>query len=77
MEHEQELEKFKKEQLTFDLEVQKFKLLKSAWNLETSRLCFDVASNLRLLPKFNENDVDIFFSLFERVADSRNWHDEE
>lgn len=33
--------------------------------------------NLRLLPKFNENDVETFFCLFEHVADLRCWPDEE
>uniref|UniRef100_A0A8C5CMY1 Gypsy retrotransposon integrase-like protein 1 n=1 Tax=Gadus morhua TaxID=8049 RepID=A0A8C5CMY1_GADMO len=35
--------------------------------------CFDVLGNLRLLPKFNERDPESFFSLFERVAESRKW----
>lgn len=30
----------------------------------------DVVGNLRLLPKFNEKDPDVFFSLFERIARS-------
>lgn len=34
---------------------------------------FDLGSDLRLVPKFNENDPDTFFLLFERVADSRGW----
>lgn len=33
---------------------------------------FDVAANL---PLFNERDPDTFFTLFERVADARNWPD--
>lgn len=36
---------------------------------------FDVLGNLRLLPKFSERDPESFFSLFERVADARNWPD--
>lgn len=34
---------------------------------------FDIFSNLRLLPKFNEKDPDSFFSLFERIAEARKW----
>ena len=34
---------------------------------------FDVLGNLRLLPKFSERDRESFFSLFERVANVRNW----
>lgn len=36
---------------------------------------FEVASNLRLVPQFSERDPDTFFSLFERVAESREWSD--
>ena len=35
----------------------------------------DVLGNLRLVPKFSEKDPESFFSLFERVADVRNWPD--
>lgn len=38
----------------------------------------DMVSNLRLLPKFNEEDPDVFsFSLFERVAEAGKWSDSE
>uniref|UniRef100_A0A3B4TE40 Gypsy retrotransposon integrase-like protein 1 n=1 Tax=Seriola dumerili TaxID=41447 RepID=A0A3B4TE40_SERDU len=40
-----------------------------------SSKCFDVLGNLRLLPKFCEKDPETFFSLFERVAESRKWPD--
>lgn len=36
---------------------------------------FDVAKNLHLLPKFDEADPDTYFTLFERIADSRAWSD--
>lgn len=32
---------------------------------------------MRLVPKFNEKDPDIFFVLFERLAEARNWSDAE
>ncbi|KAL2087830.1 hypothetical protein ACEWY4_016658 [Coilia grayii] len=32
---------------------------------------------LKLLPRFNEKDPDVFFSLFETVADDRCWDDTE
>lgn len=38
---------------------------------------FDVGGSLRLVPQFNERDPDIFFSLFERVAENRGWSDSE
>ena len=75
--------KYKKEQIKLDLELQKLALIRagkmsaSALNEELVSSRFDVASNLLLLPKFNENDIDTFFCLFERVADSRGWPDED
>ena len=35
----------------------------------------DIATSLRLLPHFNEKDVDNFFVLFERVADTQDMPD--
>lgn len=35
----------------------------------------DITKNIRLLPKFDEADVDTFFNLFERVADLYSWED--
>lgn len=32
---------------------------------------------MKLLPKFTEDDPDLFLLLFERVADSREWSDEK
>lgn len=37
----------------------------------------DISNMVRLLLKFNERDPDIFFSLFESVADDRDWSDSE
>ncbi|KAK0134480.1 Retrovirus-related Pol polyprotein from transposon 412 [Merluccius polli] len=34
-----------------------------------------LASMVKFIPKFNERDPDIFFSLFENVADTQNWDD--
>ena len=34
---------------------------------------FDPARNIRLVPPFQENDVDKYFAHFEKVADSLNW----
>lgn len=36
-----------------------------------------VANMIKFLPKFNERDPDIFFSLFENVAADQNWSDED
>ena len=35
----------------------------------------NILNSLRLVPKFNEKEVDVFFTLFERVADARLWSD--
>lgn len=32
---------------------------------------FNIADSLRLVPKFNEKDPDIFFLLFEHLAEAR------
>ena len=34
---------------------------------------FDVSKNIRLVPPFNEKDVDKYFILFERVATTLKW----
>ncbi|KAK0139042.1 hypothetical protein N1851_024397 [Merluccius polli] len=33
----------------------------------------ETAADLRLVPKFNTDDPDTFFSLFERLAEARQW----
>ncbi len=38
---------------------------------------FDVVTNMKLIPRFDEKDVECFFLLFERVADACNWPDGE
>ena len=35
----------------------------------------DLSRMIRFLPKFNECDPDIFFSLFEGIADEHSWND--
>ncbi|XP_033942524.1 uncharacterized protein cep104 isoform X1 [Pseudochaenichthys georgianus] len=44
---------------------------------ETANQAFDIAVNLRIVPRFNEKDPDIFFVLFERLAEARDWSDVE
>ena len=36
-----------------------------------------LSSMVRFLPKFNDRDPDIFFSLFEGIAEERGWNDAE
>ena len=37
---------------------------------------FDPARNIRLVPRFQEKEVDKYFAHFEKVADSLNWPEE-
>lgn len=41
--------------------------------LQSKTSDFDVSRNIRLVPPFNEKDVDKYFTLFERVALSLKW----
>lgn len=36
---------------------------------------FDVARRLGLMPKFNEDELDTFFSLSEKLANLMGWKD--
>lgn len=38
---------------------------------------FHIGSNLKLLPKFNDKEPGTFFFVFERLADARNWPDQD
>lgn len=79
---EMEKEKMAMEQMRITLERERVQLEQEKLRMATSensspRREFDVVSNLRLVPKFEESDPDTFFSLFERVANSRSWPDTE
>lgn len=37
----------------------------------------NIAQMVKLLPKFNEADPDVFFSLFESIAEDRGWSDSD
>ena len=79
---EMEKEKMAMEQLKLALERERVQLEQDRLRRDSSesvgqRREFDLVSNLRLVPKFDESDPDTFFSLFERVANSRGWPDSE
>ncbi len=40
---------------------------------EKTPIDFDLAKNVRLVPKFNEHDVDAYFLSFEKIAKSLSW----
>ena len=51
------------------------KLLEGDGDSVSGNNTFDLVGSLRLMPKFNEKDPETFFSLFERLAESRGWPD--
>ncbi|KAK5921567.1 hypothetical protein CgunFtcFv8_018924 [Champsocephalus gunnari] len=74
----------RKELLLLQLEIKRLELeerrlglpagaASQASNFPDRATPFDFAGNLRVVPQFNERDPDTFFSLFERVAESREW----
>lgn len=89
LEAQLELEKmkFKTEQTRLELEQYKLNLIKDGKLNDTSGRDSvgssemsprsDLSTKLRLVPKFNEKDLDTFFSLFERVAENCEWLDTE
>ena len=75
-----EREKFVVERKRLELEERRLSLGGSETGVSFSPRVsglFDVAGSLRLVPQFCERDPDIFFSLFERVAESRGWSDSD
>ena len=72
------------EAVKLDIEQQRLDLIRegklsgqSGPNDTASPATLNVAKNLRLVPHFNESDVDGFFDLFECVADAHAWSDLE
>lgn len=57
-------------QIEFD--TQKLKREEAEANAR-SKPDFDVAKNIRLVPRFQEKDVDKYFIHFEKVAQNLNW----
>ena len=86
-----ELEKFKIEmqfkreeaEREFQLEMKKLELQNANLPAQHStpqqshtQFTFDVAKNVRLLPKFDEGDVESFFVTFEGCAEKLKWPEE-
>ncbi|KAL2094752.1 hypothetical protein ACEWY4_009471 [Coilia grayii] len=62
------------EKAKLDLELRRLDLIKDGkLGMGGSK---EVSSSLHLVPQFNDQDPDVFFTLFERVADTSNWADE-
>lgn len=74
------------ERAKLDLEAERLKLTREGkmcdmscsgeW-AQSNDNSLDILSNLHLVPKFNEKEVETFFTLFERVADARGWVDSD
>ncbi len=79
MKQQSEQDKLELEKARMELEYLKLKLSQeSKMNTDSSvesAACgsFPLHQNLKLVPKFNERDPDVFFSLFERVAEIQGW----
>ena len=72
----------KTEMAKLDIEHQRLALIKSGEIREGTKgqesavgqtRPTDIVNSLRLVPKFDEQEVEVFFTLFERVADARGW----
>lgn len=76
MERRLEIEKevqMEKLRLEHTREMKRMELQGNAHSGGTSSPNFDVAKNIRLVPKFNSKDVDAWFVSFEKVANSTKW----
>lgn len=72
-----ELEKLRSEEQERDVERTRLRLLSEGRIDRNSTGKLDLAGMIRFLPKFNEREPDIFFSLFENIATDRDWDDED
>lgn len=81
MEHERlkqhsEYDRMELEKAKIEVEVLKLRLMREGKDVTSGRedrVTFALNSNLKLVPKFNEEDSDIFFTLFERIAELQDW----
>ena len=55
------------------VQMEKDKLEKQGSSGASSHSGFDATKNIRLVPKFEEKDVDKYFLHFEKIAESLNW----
>lgn len=72
LKHDQKLE-LNRQARDYQLQMERLKIMADGRPLVDSvgerNRAGDLVSNLKLLPKFNEKDPEVFFSLFESVAD--------
>ena len=70
-EKEREFE-LRKIELEHQLKIKELELGSQKGN-EKAPIDFDLAKNVRLVPKFNEHDVETYFLSFEKTAKSLSW----
>ncbi len=58
--------------MAHQIELEKLKLEQAKASSDSSKH-FDAAKNIRLVPKFQEREVDKYFLHFEKIADSLKW----
>ncbi|KAK0134657.1 hypothetical protein N1851_029725 [Merluccius polli] len=56
-----------------ELEIEELRIRSTQQSMSKE---FDLARNSRLVPPFNEKEVEEYFTLFERVADALKWPEE-
>ncbi len=80
MKQQSEKGRIELEKAKMKVEMLKLRLIKEGKGVVSSdeehRGTFTLNSNLKLARKFNEEDPDIFFTFFERIADLQDWSEE-
>ena len=66
-----------KDNILLQIELEKLKIeverLKLQNRNSTPNPVFDVAKNIKLVPKLSRKSVDKYFSQFEKIAENLNW----
>ena len=66
-------ERIKTKEIEAKLKIEKDKLEKQGSSNSSPQSGFDATKNIRLVPKFEENEVDKYFLHFEKIANSLKW----
>ncbi|KAK0132100.1 Retrovirus-related Pol polyprotein from transposon 412 [Merluccius polli] len=74
---ELELERLKNQEQERDIERTRLQLIAAGKLGRSPSQQSSLASMIKFLPKFNEREPEVFFSLFENVATEQNWSDED
>ena len=63
----------KTKEIEAKLKIEKDKLEKQGSSNSSTQSGFDATKNIRLVPKFEEKEVDKYFLHFEKIANSLKW----